>query len=88
MVRFSPKAKLSSLPLNHLARAVVTATHRDSAPSPSTVLPATMTAKWPTSPVRMEPRRQRNEKIQMAFLAPMRSTIMPPMSRVTTAATL
>ena len=37
IVRLIPKAKLSSLPRNHFARAVVTATIIDSAPRPKTV---------------------------------------------------
>ena len=43
MVRFTPKAKLNSLPLNQRAMAVVTATMSDSAPRPKTRRPAAIT---------------------------------------------
>src|SRR5512136_1015904 len=45
IVRLIPKAKLSSLPRNHRAMAVVTATISDSAPSPNSRRPATITAR-------------------------------------------
>ena len=41
--RFTPKANPSSLPLNHFASAVVTATISDSAPRPRTKRPASIT---------------------------------------------
>ena len=47
IVRFTPKAKQSSLPRNHFAMAVVTATMSDSAPRPNTSRPAAITAIVP-----------------------------------------
>ena len=55
IVRLIPKAKLSSLPLNHFASAVVTATIIDSAPSPSTVRPAIITGALPRNAVSDRP---------------------------------
>jgi hypothetical protein len=47
MVRFRPKAKESSFPLNHRARIVVMATIMDSAPSPKIRRPAAITTMFP-----------------------------------------
>ena len=57
MVRLIPNAKLSSLPLNHRAMAVVTATMSDSAPSPKIRRPATIDASTrdSTSKPKMDP---------------------------------
>ncbi len=57
-VRFTPKAKLSSLPLNQAASAVVMATMSDSAPMPKTRRPVAMIHKLLVSTVMMEPRKQ------------------------------
>src|SRR5580704_7687433 len=88
IVRLMPNAKLSSLPLNHLAKAVVTATIMDSAPSPKTVRPAIISGALPLAAVMVAPRRQMIAKARIDFLVPMRSMMMPPSSRVATAATL
>ena len=55
IVRLTPKAKDSSLPRNHLAIAVVTATMSDSAPSPKTSRPAAITASVPLTAVSAAP---------------------------------
>ena len=78
MVRFIPNAKLSSLPLNHFATAVVTATIRDSAPSPKTSLPAAMGINVSLSAVMTDPRRQRRAKMNVDFFVPRRSMMNPP----------
>jgi hypothetical protein len=88
MVRLMPKAKLSSLPLNHLASAVVTATIIDSAPNPSTVRPAIITTALPLAAVSRAPSKQSVANIAIAFLVPIRSIRIPPISNVATAATL
>src|ERR1700747_1651828 len=54
-VRLIPNAKLSSLPRNHFAIAVVTATMRDSAPMPNTSRPAAMTGNLPARTVKIAP---------------------------------
>src|SRR6516162_4386165 len=72
MVRLMPKAKLSSFPLNHFARAVVTATIMDSAPSPKTVRPAIITGALPRAAVMAAPKRQTAAKARIDFLVPMR----------------
>ncbi len=51
MVRLSPNARLSSLPLNQRAIAVVTATISDSAPRPNSRRPAAMTATTGGTPL-------------------------------------
>ena len=45
MVRMTPKAKLSSLPLNQRASAATTATFKDSAPMPKMSRPAAITRR-------------------------------------------
>ena len=62
MVRFTPKANESSLPRNHLAIAVVTATMSDSAPRPNTRRPAAITASDPLSAVSAAPAKHRTPK--------------------------
>ena len=79
-VRLIPNAKLSSLPLNHFASAVVTAMICDSAPRPSRVRPATITGKLPRNAVRSAPRKQSPEKIRSDLRIPRRSIMMPPIS--------
>ena len=69
MVRLMPKAKLSSLPLNHLASAVVTATIIDSAPRPSTVLPDDhQSARLPLAAVRTRPEQAKDGERGDRFL--------------------
>ena len=76
MVRLMPKAKLSSLPRNHLAKAVVTATIIDSAPNPRIALPAIMVPGSPLAAVSTAPSRQRTAKMASAFLVPIRSMMI------------
>ena len=84
MLRFTPKASPSCLPLNHWPSAAVTATIIDSAPSPNTRRPSAMMAKLPEAAVRIAPIRQMAAKPSVAVRVPMRSTMTPPMSTITT----
>ena len=59
-----PRAKLSSLPLNHFATPVVMATISDSAPMPKTKRPATIMGKAAPKAVMTAPIRQSTLKIR------------------------
>src|SRR5438552_18935982 len=67
IIRLMPKAKLSSLPRNHLATAVVTATINDSAPSPNTSRPEAITVSAGEATVMPAPTRQSTPKMKMAL---------------------
>ena len=84
MVRLMPNAKDSSLPRNHLAMAVVTATMSDSAPRPKTRRPAAITESLPLSAVRAAPAKQSTPKRRVARRVPMRSMMTPPMRTIRT----
>ena len=88
MVRLSPKAKLSSLPLNHLAMAVVTATMSGSAPTPRRKRPAAMTRKSEETAVRTPATVQTAPKSRIERAVPKRSMTTPPPSSTSTAAQL
>jgi hypothetical protein len=88
MVRLMPNAKLSSLPLNHLASAVVTATMSGSAPTPSRNRPAAMTANCEDMAVTAAAARQMRAKSVIDFFVPHRSMMYPPTSSTSTAAML
>ena len=88
ITRLMPKAKLSSFPRNHLARAVVTETISDSAPMPKMKRPLAMTPKRGVAAVRMAPARQMVPNRRVALRVPMRSMITPPMSTVAMGAML
>ena len=77
-----PKAKLSSLPLNHFARAVVTATFSDSAPMPKMRRPAAMSQSCADATVIAGPMTQRTPKIISDLRSPRRSIMKPPISTV------
>src|SRR5271166_2471975 len=72
IVRFMPKAKLSSLPLNHRARAAVTATFKDSAPIPKMSRPAAMIQSAPEEAVMAGPSRHKTPKIMSDLRRPRR----------------
>ncbi len=82
MVRFTPKAKESSFPRNHLAMAVVTATISDSAPRPNTRRPAAIIASVPLAAVSAAPRKHRTPKRKVALRVPMRSMTTPPIRTI------
>ena len=88
IVRLIPNAKLSSLPLNHFAMAVVTATISDSAPIPNTNRPIAITQKTGVAAVMMAPIRQMIPKSSKALRAPMRSMMNPPIRTVAIGAML
>src|SRR5277367_2181071 len=75
IIRLIPKAKLNSLPRNHLAVAVVTATISDSAPSPKMSLPAAIIANLPERAVTIDPIKHIKPKMRRALRVPIRSTI-------------
>src|ERR1700730_14629990 len=81
-VRFNPKAKLSSFPLNQRASAVTTATFSDSAPIPKISRPVAMTDKCPDMTVIAGPIKQSTPKNISDFRRPIRSMMMPPIKTV------
>ncbi len=78
IVRFTPKAKLSSLPRNQRAMPTVTATISDSAPIPKISRPAAMTSNSPVAAVTAAPTKQSTPNSSVAFLTPIRSMMIPP----------
>ena len=88
IVKLTPKAKLSSLPLNHFAMAQVTETISDSAPMPKISRPVAMMASWPDAAVIAAPIRHKTPNSSVAFLTPIRSMMMPPMRTMKTLGTL
>src|ERR1700675_1337723 len=71
IIRLMPKAKLNSLPRNHLATAVVTATIRDSAPKPKIKRPVAITLSCPDKTVTIDPAKHSVPKMKIAFRVPM-----------------
>jgi hypothetical protein len=82
IVRLTPNAKESSLPLNHFAIAVVTETMSDSAPRPKMSRPVAITAREPLTTVTTAPTKHRTPNSSVAFLTPIRSMMIPPMSTI------
>src|ERR1022692_1516364 len=74
IIKLIPKAKLSSLPRNHLATAVVTATISDSAPKPKIKRPLAITVRAPDKLVTTAPKKHSVPKIKIALRVPIRST--------------
>src|SRR6202140_877860 len=73
MVRLMPKAKLNSLPLNHRAKAAVTATISDSAPMPKINRPTAISQRCPEATVIAGPIKHRTAKSIKDFRTPIRS---------------
>ena len=88
IVRLMPNAKLSSLPLNHFASAVVMATIRGSEPIPSRNRAMIITVRSDDTAIRIPATVQIAAKRMVDFAVPMRSMMMPPMSSTMTAAML
>src|SRR5438045_2134879 len=68
MRRLTAKAKLSSLPLNHLASAVVTATINGSAPIPNTKRAASMVVAEPFISIMTDARKHSTLKMNRETL--------------------
>ena len=88
MVRLMPKAKLSSLPLNHFASAVVMATISGSEPTPRRNRATSITVRSDETALRIAATVQMAAKRIVDFAVPKRSTITPPRRSTITAATL
>jgi hypothetical protein len=88
MVKLMPKAKPSSRPLNHLARAQVMATIRGSEPSPRRNRAATMTQKSDVITIRIPANVQMAPKRMVDLTVPYLSMTTPPSNRTMTAARL
>ena len=82
IIKFKPKANASSLPLNHLATAVLIATIIDSAPRPNTKRPVAMVIKLPFVAVMIPPVIIRIQNNKVAFLVPILSIMIPPISTI------
>ena len=78
IVRLTPKAKLSSRPLNQRAIPTVTETIRDSAPIPNISRPAAMTTNSLVAAVTEAPMKHSVPKSSVAFFTPIRSMMIPP----------
>jgi len=85
-VRLMPKAKLSSRPLNHLARAVVMATMSGSDPIPRSSRAMSITVRSVLTALRMPANVQIEAKKIVDLTVPNLSITSPPMSRTNTAA--
>ena len=83
-VSASPKAKASSLPLNHLARMALWQTISDSAPMPKTVRPAIISQKVGATATITAPITISTEKTRLMVRVPKRSIRKPPMRTITT----
>src|SRR5574338_210164 len=81
-VRFNPKAKDNSLPLNHLAIIVVIATIIDSAPKPKSNLPVAINQILPVNAVTIEPSIMNAVKINTDRFVPIRSINNPPIRTI------
>ena len=88
MVRLMPKAKPSSRPLNHLARAQVMATISGSEPRPRRKRATTITQKLEVRTIRIPAKVQMDPKMIVDLTVPYLSMITPPSSRTMTAARL
>ncbi len=86
MVRLTPKAKLSSCPLNHFASAVVTATISGSDPIPSRKRDTSITVKSSVTAIITAATVQIEPNSTVDFAVPNLSMMMPPMSSTITAA--
>ena len=84
IVRLIPNANDSSLPRNHLAIAVVTATISDSAPRPKIRRPAAIGTSDPQAAVIAAPAKHSTPNSSVALRVPIRSMITPPSSTMNT----
>ena len=78
----TPKAKLRSLPLNHLAIAAISETYIDSVPMPKSKRPDAMTHRFGVREVITAPEKRMRVNSISERRMPMRSVRMPPITKV------